>query len=183
MENIMDTSLPDDRVRRDVERRPGGNRNIFSTYCLGCHAHMDAFSGAFAKNEFSNNEATTRAGNSSIAPKYNQNTDIFPSGFVTTSASWINYLAEGSGRDLGWRDSNGADHRSGIGIQSFARVIAGSRGFSQCMAEQVFEHFCLRHPSQGDRRGVDAMATVFEQSNYNFKELVKQSVAQLCPAF
>ncbi len=180
LDKVMDTGLPDDRVRQDVERRPGGNRNIFSTYCIGCHAHMDAFSGAFAKHDFGGAALEISTG---VRPKYLQNSDIFPSGFRTTSASWVNYLAEGSGRDLGWRDAPGASHRSGLGMQSFARVIAASQGFSECMAEQVFEHFCLRSPMDGDRAGIRAMGQVFEDSGYSFRELVKQSVTQLCPGY
>src|SRR5262249_12462320 len=44
-----DTGLPDDRIRRDVDRNPGGNPATFQGVCRSCHAPMDAMAGAFAR--------------------------------------------------------------------------------------------------------------------------------------
>jgi hypothetical protein len=48
MEELNDTTIPDFRNRRDVDRSPGGNSSIYKNRCVGCHAGMDALAGAFS---------------------------------------------------------------------------------------------------------------------------------------
>lgn len=52
MIGMADTSAPDVRIGRDVERTPGGDANKFQTTCKGCHSVMDGFRGAVSKWDF-----------------------------------------------------------------------------------------------------------------------------------
>jgi hypothetical protein len=52
MIGMADTSAPDVRIGRDVERTPGGDPIKFQNTCKGCHSIMDGFRGAFAKWDF-----------------------------------------------------------------------------------------------------------------------------------
>src|SRR5262249_23644698 len=48
LEQLMDTSLPDTWVRRDVDRSPGGDSRTYKQQCIACHSGIDAITGAFA---------------------------------------------------------------------------------------------------------------------------------------
>lgn len=52
LESLMDTNLPDYRVRKDVARNPGGDTKLFRNYCVGCHAGNDAINAAFVYYNF-----------------------------------------------------------------------------------------------------------------------------------
>jgi len=53
--------------------------------------------------------------------------------------------------------------------------IAGSRTFSLCKVEQVFEHVCFRPPGDPqDRQAVSDIADIFEQ-DYSMKEVFAQT--------
>ena len=45
MEELHDTNVSDEYVRRDVDRSPGDDPSLFRKRCLGCHGGMDALSG------------------------------------------------------------------------------------------------------------------------------------------
>lgn len=45
---IQNTSLNDERVRRDVDRMPGGDPQAYANSCVGCHSMLDPLSQAFA---------------------------------------------------------------------------------------------------------------------------------------
>lgn len=53
MEQLHDTTIPDDRVRQDVPRNAGGDASTYINTCSGCHAGMDPLAGAFAYYDFS----------------------------------------------------------------------------------------------------------------------------------
>ena len=57
MEQVLDTSLPPDRIRQDVSRSPGGDSRIFLNNCIGCHSGMDPFAQAFAYYDYDNGSA------------------------------------------------------------------------------------------------------------------------------
>jgi hypothetical protein len=52
MEQVLDTSIPPDRIRQDVSRSPGGDSRVFLNNCIGCHAGMDPMAQAFAYYNF-----------------------------------------------------------------------------------------------------------------------------------
>lgn len=52
LEELSDTTAPDFKVRRDVDRAPEGDEDRYQTYCRGCHGGMDAMVGSFAYFDF-----------------------------------------------------------------------------------------------------------------------------------
>jgi hypothetical protein len=172
MENLQDTTRPDFRVRRDVDRAPGGDSRTYKQTCVGCHAGMDALAGAFAYFNFSNNQVTHTPG--AVQAKYNQNNTVFPGGFTTTDNSWINLWIAGPNASIGW---NGAD--SGSGAKAFGQLLSQTNAFSSCMVKRVFKRVCLRDPNSTEALLVSQLASEFAaQGRYNMKDLLA-SVATL----
>lgn len=176
MEELRDTTRPDYRVRRDVDRTPGGDSSTFENYCVGCHAGMDALTGGFAYYDYvdgamvySSHNTTDANGNNvvvgPVAPKYNRN-NLFPDGKITTSDSWINLWTEGQNAAVGW-----GEQLSGNGASSLGKMLSKTQKVRSCLSEKAFEAVCNRKPtSAADKAAVSTMATKFDQDG-NFKEV------------
>jgi hypothetical protein len=161
-------NLPSTYIRKDVDRLPGGNPQTFNQECRVCHGPMDAMGGAFSQLDFKNNALTFYP---EIAPKYNQNTDVYPEGYATDSDYWENYLAQfAPSQGFGWRGEI-----EGFGVHDFAKMMATSEGFSKCMAKRVFKSVCYQDLELSDET-VKTLAKNFEQESYNFKKLFKAAV-------
>jgi hypothetical protein len=163
MRSMIDSSLPDNYVRRDVDRSPGGSSKTYQTSCRDCHAGMDSIGGAYSRYDFSNMVQYSPA---SIAQKMNKNGNVFPAGHVTTDDSWVNYWTANGNAAMGWRGPT-----QGNGVRQFGQMLANSQAFSRCMSYRVFTQACRRPPSDDEAQTVDGLATVFEQSNYSMKSL------------
>jgi len=135
IESWKTRGLPDDFVRRDVDRAPAGDPATFLNHCRGCHAPMDAIGGAFARFNFVDNQIVYDA--NKVMEKMNQHQDVYPAGYVTIDDSWTNLLANSALVDFGWRSE-----AKGTGIQSFAQTLADSVAFSRCMASRVLKEIC-----------------------------------------
>ncbi len=129
--------LPDHRIRRDVDRRPGGNPETFQKECRTCHAPMDGLTGAFAHFDFVNNALVYSP--DVIASKYNQNVTVYPDGYETIDDSWINWVTRGQNRRFGWTGP-----LQGEGVAELASMFAASSGFKECMVKRVFRRVCKR---------------------------------------
>lgn len=164
-EDLHDTTIPDYRVRRDIERNPGGDSRTYKNQCVGCHNAPDAFAGAYAFYDFQANQLTYT--HNSVAGKIN-NIVNYPSGHMVTDDSWFNLFVMGSnGKKLGFRGPN-----DGKGVKSLNRMIAGSEAFSQCMAKRVFRLVCKKDAvNTTDLEFVSEQAKAFEKG-YNMKDLV-----------
>lgn len=171
-EDLHDITIPDYRVRRDVERNPGGDSRTYKNKCVGCHAGQDALSGAFAYYDFTGNQLTYNPGR--VVSKMNHNV-YYPEGFVTTTDQWINTWATGQNAFLGWRGAT-----SGNGVKSLNQMLARSKAFSLCMSKKVFELVCLKGPiSKADKTFTDENAQEFEKnSEYNMKQLIVRTAAK-----
>lgn len=164
-EELHDVNIPDFRVRRDVERNPGGDSRTYKSKCVGCHAGQDALGGAYAFYDFVGGRLVYTPG--IVVTKMNHNV-YFRDGFVTTDDSWINTWASGQNATLGWRGST-----QGRGVKELGEMFARSKAFSQCMAKKVFKLVCLKAPVKTeDVALMNSLADKFESSNYNMKELI-----------
>jgi hypothetical protein len=173
MENVSDATRPDDKVRRDVDRAPGGNRDDYLTTCKGCHAGMDALSNAWAFVNFNNNQLEQSA---TVQPKMNVNATVYPNGAVVNSAGWVNYWTVGNNATaLKWR---GNDFMNGVGINSLGRALADTGAFSDCMAKRAFEYVCARNAVAGDNNTLAALASSFEAKDYNLRELFEDAAVR-----
>lgn len=172
MEQLNDTTTPDYRNRRDVDRSPGGNSSTYKSLCVGCHAGMDAFAGAFAFYDFPAGALVYN--HSKVTHKINKNV-VFEDGYVVSDDSWVNLWNSGRNAELGWSEES-----EGNGVKSLGKMWARTEQFNSCMAKQVFEKVCFRHVSTTkEKNAVKQLATHFKNSNQNMKDLFIQT-AVLC---
>jgi hypothetical protein len=178
MEQVMDTSLPPDRIRQDVSRSPGGDSRIFLNNCIGCHSGMDPFSQAFAYYDFDNGTAeapgSMRLVYNPAAPhsKYFNNNTNFAPGFITPDDAWENRWREGQNSLLGW----GATPGRGNGAKSMGAELANSDAFAQCQVEKVFKVVCFRAPgNDADRQEVLNLTNRFKANGYRLKQVFAEA--------
>ena len=165
MEELNDTTIEDNRNRRDVDRSPGGSSTLYKNRCVGCHAGMDAMSGAFAYYDYLNGKVTYTPGN--VVTKMNHNA-VFSAGYVTGNDSWINYWGVGQNANLGWS----REVTEGIGATSFGRMLADTEAFHSCMAKQTYEKVCMKKASADeDHVRIKRLTAAYKISNYNMKSL------------
>lgn len=194
MSQVADSSAPDNRVRRDIARSP------FSEYqnsCRGCHAGMDAMSGAFAYFDFdANNEYLNYSPSALVgAPNDNDNSGVsgprkqyrahttYPPGHLPTDNSWQNPWTAGPNIVLGWNlPSSGQSLQSGVGARALGEVLAHTDAFGECMTRRSFERICGRPPTANELKELKEVSTDFrlgmpeyasEEADgvYNFKAL------------
>ena len=166
-EDLHDISVPDYRVRKDVERNPGGDSRTYKNKCVGCHAGQDALGGAYAFYNFNNNQLEYTAG--TVTAKINQNNN-YNDGHRTVDDSWINLWVSGTNSKLGWKGLS-----SGNGAKNLNKMFARSHGFSQCIAKKVFKLVCMKDPvNTADKHFVEAQATAFE-TGYSLKNLIVET--------
>lgn len=176
-----DATATDIRVGPDIDRFPGGEGANYQSTCKACHSVMDGFRGAFARYDFSDNFVKyaayftngggadrMRQSPAGIAQKMNRNSDTFPTGFRTTDDTWVNNArGPANVQRFGWRGV----HSSGSGVRQMASAIANSRAFSRCMVKRVYREICRRPIASFETSLVENMATSFENTEYNLREL------------
>lgn len=175
IKNMFDLSVSDFRVRRDVDRAPGGEAKTYQGVCSGCHGGMDALGGAFARLDFRNN-ALTYFPAPLVAPKFNQNITVYPSGYTTLDDSWLNLWTANHNAELGWRGP-----LEGQGIKQFGAMLAQAEGFSDCMTRRAFKEVCMRSPEPTENELIRRISQNFESSGYNLRRLFESvAVSQNC---
>lgn len=169
LEQLHDVTRSGEWIRQDVSRSPGGDSEIFLNTCYGCHAGMDALSGAYAYFEWDATAGRMIHTPGVVQAKNLINGNVFPFGHITTDNGWVNLWREGPNSLLGWR---GASDR-GFGAKSLGAEIGASRAFSVCQVEKVFKHVCFHGPkNQTDRDAIEAIADTFEANGaYNLKDV------------
>lgn len=201
IEALRDSSFPVTRIRRDVDRAPGGDATVFATTCKTCHGGMDGLAGAFAYYDFRNVPTPlpsasplptgyfpgeqllrkpnplpgyTSTGTSAISSKMNQNSNIFPAGYVTIDDSWVNNFAASqtsTNLAIGWP----ANMTSGNGIRSLGTMLANTRGFPVCMAKRVFRKLCARNPLPVEDATINTLADQFVSGGFKLKSLFEKT--------
>jgi hypothetical protein len=175
LEQVHDTSLPPDRIRQDVSRSPGGDSRVFLNNCVGCHSGMDPLAQAFAYYNFNPVTGSIEYTPGVVQPKYFNNADTFPDGFVTPDDRWDNYWREGQNAVLGWSQYLSG---SGYGAKSLGEELASSHAFATCQVRKVFRTVCLRDPVDDKDRGkVATFATNFRNSNYDLRQVFADTAA------
>ncbi len=158
-----DPGLPEGYIRRDVNRSPSGNPAAFQRECRTCHAAMDGMTGAFAHFDFIGG-AVAYFGPYNFPAKYNQNGTTYPDGYVTGDDSWENFATRHHNAAFGWRGPT-----EGNGVESFAKMIGDSKGFSTCMVKRAFTATCRRDVKPTDQDFVTRMADMLEADRYNLR--------------
>lgn len=164
-EELHDVTIPDFRVRGDVERKPGGDARTYKNKCVGCHAGQDALGGAYAYYDFVSGRLNYNQG--TVVAKMNHNV-YHSDAYVTRDDSWLNLWAAGQNAKLGWRGDT-----TGNGAKAIGQMFSGSKAFSQCIASKVFQLVCMKEAvAADDKTTVESLANQFEQDNYNLKNLI-----------
>ncbi|MEZ5458438.1 MAG: hypothetical protein R3E65_03595 [Steroidobacteraceae bacterium] len=173
LEQVMDTTLPTDRIRQDVSRSPGGDARVFLNNCVGCHTGMDPLAQAYAYYHYDEAQGRLVYTSGQVQTKYFNNADTFRPGFVTPDDAWENRWRRGNNRVLGW---DAALPGSGSGAKSMGQELANSDAFAQCQVEKVFRTVCFRTPSNaGDRARIQTITGQFRSSNYNLKRVFAET--------
>lgn len=180
IDQIADTTAPDLRIGRDIDRFPGGDHLRFQTSCKGCHTVMDGFRGAFAMWDFNNVPIHSKAGGiqgrspaadgtTRVMNKLNKNGSVYAGGYVTRDDSWVNHANRGANAlSLGWRSSL----TGGNGVAGFGALLAGSQRFSQCMAKRVYNSVCRRELPQEEQKALfTKLGARWESTGYKIKKL------------
>jgi len=180
MEDLSDVSLPDVYVRRDVDRKPGGDPSKYRTECVGCHNGMDPQANAFAYFDWAPGAANAPGtGRIRIAtapvPKMNQNADVFTGGAAVSDDSWVNLWYQGTNASLGW-DPN---KKSGKGPKSWGEALASTKMFPECMAKRVYKTVCLKEGrTAADKASIAELSEHFANASFNMKDLFKQTAVE-----
>ena len=171
MMDINDTNTPDDRVHRDVDRKPGGAATTYKTLCVGCHSVMDPHVGAYAYYNFPFGAIEYTQG--AVVSKMNHNA-IFPEGYITQDDSWVNFSNQGQNASFGW-----GKQEAGNGLASLGQMYSETKEFHRCMAKTVFRSVCYKDPTTADEKNiVKGLTMAYEEDNFNMKNLfLKTSVA------
>lgn len=168
IQEMADTTLSDYRVRRDVDRAPGGDANTYQTECRGCHTGMDGLSGAWAHFDYNpDNRILQSAG---IRGKMNQNNSVFPGGHITVDNSWVNLFTRNQNAALQWRGA-----MTGRGVSEFGAMLANSGAFSKCMAKRAFFRICHREPESSEAALINGLKEKFEASGYKLRALLEET--------
>lgn len=166
MEQWRDHALPDDYVRRDVDRNNAGNPENYQNKCRGCHAGMDAMGGAFSRYDFVDG-TFSQLPKGQVVAKYNQNAQVYPEGYTTLDDSWLNYSTRNQNEGLGWRGP-----LNGFGAASYGKMLANSKAFGQCLTKRLFAELCNRPVGMGEVTLVGKLADDFEKGGYRIRSLV-----------
>jgi len=170
MEQIMDTSLPSDRVRQDVAASPGGDSRVRLQSCLGCHSHQDPMAGAFAYYNFDEMKGQLVYTPGTVQPKYFINSANNPAGYVTVDDSWESRIRLG-GADTNIFQFDPSLPGKGNGAASFGQEIAGSDAFAACQVQKAFKAVCLRAPASTKDAGEVAALKAAFKNGYRFKQV------------
>lgn len=192
LENVADSSGPDNVVGPDIDRFPGGSHTKFTTTCRACHTILDGFRPAYARWTFGNGFAKHAFVVQGIGPtadentgfgmqinplyagvtaKINRNSDVFPDGRRTVDENWVNNAVY---------NANISQFKfnimSGKGVAAFGQTIANSPKFPRCMAERVFRQVCKRDFNTADAPFLDQVASDFTKQSYSLKYLFQKIV-------
>ena len=172
-EDLHDVNIPDFRVRKDIDRKPGNDSRTFKNKCVGCHAGQDALGGAFSYFDFVDGAVTHTPG--TVVEKINRN-NLYSQGFHTTNDSWLNLWSTGQNASLGWKGL-----QQGSGAKSLGNMLSQSKAFSRCMVEKSYKLVCLNDAKNVlSESEIDQYASMFETTmGQRMKDLFSK-MASLC---
>lgn len=168
-----DTTVPDNEVRRDPARSPGGEPAVFVNKCKGCHAGMDPLSRAFAYLDWDDVKRQIKftrplpetpydkvqcAEGAEVAltdsSTYEQKLQCaVVKKFLNNKETYPSGYVVTSDKWMNqWTDNNNAragwpvkkgDKVFGHGPKQFGMMIAQSKAFPKCMAKRALQSVCF----------------------------------------
>lgn len=175
IESLHDITVPDTKVRRDVDRAPGGDAGLFRSRCVGCHAGMDAMSGWSVYYDFNDQQMVYST--DKVQEKITRNFDVFTGGHEPTDDAFENLWVDGQNSVLGWGKKT-----SGRGAAEWGAMITASDAFAACMATHVYKHVCMGTlETQKEKTLRDGLASDFKSEGYNMKKLFASTAVACLP--
>lgn len=168
-----DTTVPDNEVRRDPTRSPGGEPAVFVNKCKGCHAGMDPMSRAFAYLDWDDQKHVVKFTKPLTTTPYDQVQCAVGAEITLSESSTFEqklhcavvkkYLNNKETYPAGyavtsdrwmnqWTDNNNAragwpaskgEKIYGAGPKDLGRMFAQSRAFPRCMAKRALQSVCF----------------------------------------
>ena len=168
IEQMMNFSLPDKWVGRDIPRAPGDDPMVYLNRCVGCHAGMDAVRGAFSGFDFSleNDQFLWTPG---VQAKMNHNPDTFPPGHWVDDHSW---------EHNGWLPlAQLPREEKYYGPRPLMQMLVNSPQLYRCLVDRTRHVLCpLSQPSE---LTLSNLAYDFE-TKQNLTEMVASVAAGVC---
>lgn len=201
-DDVADTTVDTQYIRRDVDRYPNGDSKVYLNYCIGCHAGQDSLGRAFYHYDKSlvYNGMIYRKEHSfspSTPNKLNKNI-VYEDGFVVGTDKngnsvdrkdvWENLWISGKNEELGmpdetvWKSSildTGEAHK-GAGVKELGEYLSLSTAFDECMAERMWEMVCVNRKDSVFESKRKELGGFFRNNNHNMKKLIAK-IATFCP--
>lgn len=167
LDQLKDTSVPVDRVRRDVDRKPGNDPMIFQTTCRACHGHLDAAASAFNRYDATEREQGKTI---TVTPSYATQAPLvvpkvnllitFPQGYIEGSNDRTDEFeiraTQNQNAAIGWQTT------SGKGAKDFGKALSETHAFAFNAVERVWAIACNRSPSTEELPLVNDLARSFK---------------------
>jgi hypothetical protein len=128
LEQVMDTTLPPDRIRQDVSRSPGGDSRVFLNNCIGCHTGMDPLTQAFAYYNYDETSGAIVYTAGQVQTEVLQQCRQLQARLRHQGRALGQLLAQWATPLLGW---DPALPGSGVGAKSMGQELANSDAFAQ----------------------------------------------------
>ncbi len=196
LEEVASPVIPDGRVRRDVPRiGTDGTMRLYETSCRTCHTWIDPISSVFMVYDFNTKDAKDRLDRlPSFREKINE---INGPTYKPETNDWWLYVTDAQNQVFGYQDipaavdspeikfaalGGGLKLAYGLGLRSFARVIANSAGFARGLVKRVVCQMYLKkvwsapNLTEEDKTILEAQAGVM---NRLYESLLKHKMLRV----
>lgn len=192
IDKFADGQVPDEHVRRDVTRAPGGNPDEYKAKCKTCHAGMDALADAWAYNDCNidagngtreltyslpSAQANDSALEQAVVPKYSNNANTSPDGHVTKNDNWENRWNFRANTRVGWNFPENEVFKA-KGPKAFGKMISETDQFLRATAQRVYRKTCLVEEKLHESAVLKDLVTSFKADGYSLRKLFARSAAK-----
>ena len=176
IEQLMNFSIPDKWVGRDIPRSPGDDPLVYLNRCVGCHAGMDALRGAFAGYDFSNNQFQWA---NTVSGKMNHNADVFPPGRWVDDDSWehLGWLPIATKQSQKRNLASEESEEKYYGPRPLVEMFMESPQFYRCMVQRAQKALCPK--AQPTEITLSQLAYDFE-SKQKITGMIANVAADIC---
>ncbi len=199
-EDISDTTVDAQYVRRDVDRYPNNDVSKHLNFCIGCHAGQDSLSRAFYYHDRNANYPnpftlySDSSFNSHNSNKLDKNV-VFADGFsvkdngiyngINYNDYWENLWVTGKNQErlkfveFHSETLGGGKGNNGVGVKELGHYLSQAGAFSSCMAERMWEMVCVNRNDSSYKINEEVLTSFFIQEDHNMKKLIAK-VMTLC---
>lgn len=198
-EEVADTTVDTQYVRRDVDRFPNGSVDKYLNYCVGCHAGQDALGNAFLHYYKEPNQyvrityKSSKSGGPFAGIDFKVNlVNNYVDGYFVENDIWENLWVKNHNKSLGFDESFRSQKlfgdseeyipHKGKGVKELGEYLSRSGAFRSCMARRMYKMVCLVDGGDVFKYYEDSLSQFFHDNGYNLRKLAAK-VATICPNF